>query len=95
MPWSLSAGSMHILPRGFVRIRHYGILSATTKRISIPLIQEQLPERIQPKVELQILEKYNPGLCPCCKTEIMVTIEIMPKRGPPGHAKLMKLAAQN
>lgn len=45
--------SMHILPHGFVRIRHYGILSATSKRISIPLIQEQLPERVQSKVELQ------------------------------------------
>lgn len=87
--------SMHILPRGFVRIRHYGILSATSKKISIPLIQDQLPERILPKDELQKLEKYNPRLCPCCKTETMMTIEILPKRGPPSHAALMKQPTEN
>ena len=86
--------SMHILPRGFVRIRHYGILSATSKRTSIPLIREQLPERVQTKVELQMLEKYNPRLCPCCKTETMMTIEILPKRGPPRHTARMKQATE-
>src|SRR5690606_1151887 len=35
--------ALHILPRGFVRIRHYGILSSTGKLKSIPAIREQLP----------------------------------------------------
>src|SRR5665811_1581963 len=34
--------SMHILPRGYMRIRHYGILSSTSKKISLPIIREQL-----------------------------------------------------
>lgn len=87
--------SMHILPRGFVRIRHYGILSATSKKISIQLILQQFPVRLQPENEARKLEKYNPLICPCCKTQSMITIEILPKRGPPRHAELMKQAAQN
>ena len=35
--------SLHILPKGFIRIRHYGILSSSSKKISIPAIREQLP----------------------------------------------------
>ena len=35
--------SMHILPKAFVRIRHYGILSSTCKKVAIPLIKQQIP----------------------------------------------------
>ncbi|MCC6599339.1 MAG: transposase, partial [Crocinitomicaceae bacterium] len=31
--------AMHILPKGFVRIRHYGILSSTAKRKKLPQIK--------------------------------------------------------
>jgi hypothetical protein len=37
--------ALHILPRGFVRIRHFGFLSSTAKKESIQRIREQLPER--------------------------------------------------
>jgi hypothetical protein len=76
--------SLHILPKGFVRIRHYGILSSTSKAITLPEIRKQLPESKEgkPKDKRQV-EPYNPLLCPCCKTETMVTLEIFTKRGPP------------
>ena len=76
--------SLHILPKGYVRIRHYGILSSSSKGITIPEIRKQLPEMAttKPKDKRKV-EPYNPLLCPCCKTETMVTIEILPKRGPP------------
>jgi hypothetical protein len=32
-------------------------------------------------------------LCLCCHTETMVQIELLPKRGPPSAAQLMKEAA--
>lgn len=75
--------SMHILPKGFVRIRHYGILSSTCKKESIPIIRQQAQQKplIPPQA---IAEIYNPKVCPHCKTETMVTIEILTKRGPPG-----------
>ena len=74
--------SMHILPKGLVRIRHFGILGSSTKQITIPLIHRELGIPIQEK-EPRILESYNPRYCPCCQKESMVSIERLPKRGPP------------
>ena len=82
--------SMHILPRGFVRIRHFGILSSTGKKQAIPLIKEQFPKETLVAVGSRILETYNPKLCPHCKTQTMINLEILPKRGPPSHAQLME-----
>lgn len=82
--------SMHILPKGFVRIRHFGILSSTSKKETIPIIRDQLPKEDVLLPEARILEPYNPKLCPHCKTETMVSLEILPKRGPPSHARLMQ-----
>ena len=74
--------SMHILPKAFVRIRHYGILSSTCKKVAIPLIKQQIPlKKLNPK--LHLAQQYNPRICPCCKTESMVIIELFTKRGPP------------
>lgn len=77
--------ALHILPKGFVRIRHYGILSSTSKKVTLPEISLQLKQRPLRQKEPRKLEPYNPKICPCCKTETMVTIEIIPKRGPPPH----------
>jgi hypothetical protein len=76
--------AQHILPRGLVRIRHYGILSGTGKTKAIPLIRQQLPPGLTPVVvPPRQLAEYNPLLCPCCKTETMVLLQVLPKRGPP------------
>ncbi len=83
--------SMHILPKGFVRIRHYGILSSTSKKTTIPKIKEQIPEKKKKHQEVRKLRDYNPKICPCCKTETMVTIEVFGKRGPPDIFKNKQL----
>lgn len=75
--------SMHILPKGFVRIRHFGILSSTCKQLSIPTIKAQIPQQKIQKTEPRVTKIFNPKICPHCKTETMVTIEIFGKRGPP------------
>lgn len=75
--------SMHILPRGFVRIRHYGILSSTSKKKTIPLIRIQVPSIAMQSIAPRSAQPYNPHQCPHCKTNTMIAIEIMPKRGPP------------
>ena len=74
--------SMHILPKGLVRIRHFGILGSSAKQITIPLIHWELGIPI-PEKEPRILEIYNPRYCPCCQKESMVSIQRLPKRGPP------------
>jgi Putative transposase len=82
--------ALHILPKGFVRIRHYGILSSTTKLKTIPIIRSQIPEKgLKPKTESKA-QPYNPLMCPCCKTETMKTIEILPRRGPPKKLRILK-----
>jgi hypothetical protein len=76
--------ALHILPKGYVRIRHYGILSSTSKAITLPEIRKQLPEGKESKPpDKRKVAAYNPLICTCCKTETMVTIQILPKRGPP------------
>lgn len=74
--------SMHILPKGLVRIRHFGILSSMSKPITIPLIHRELGIPL-PEKEPRILTEYNPRYCCCCQKESMVIIQRLPKRGPP------------
>lgn len=75
--------SLHILPKGFVRIRHYGILSSTSKKVTLPAIKAQTPQSTPAKSEVRELKPFDPKICPCCKTATMITIELLPKRGPP------------
>lgn len=75
--------ALHILPRGFVRIRHYGILSSTSKFRSLPIIRAQLPEKYAAPDPVRVLSEFKQGYCPHCKTATMVTVETLPKRGPP------------
>ena len=80
----------HILPRGFVRIRHYGLLS-TTKRALLRTIQclhgihaAPVPEKKQWKDICREHLNYDPDLCPHCGKGKMITIErLLPGRAPP------------
>jgi hypothetical protein len=73
----------HILPSGLVRIRHYGILSSTTKKISIPSIREQIGTMEIGFIDLRKIKPVDPQVCPCCGTPTMVTVETVTARGPP------------
>jgi hypothetical protein len=72
--------AQHILPRRFVRIRHYGILSSTWKRGRLRALQHSLHINPAGQPVKTMLRK-----CPCCKTGTLVTIEIFGTRGPPPH----------
>ena len=80
----------HILPKGFVRMRHYGILASKNKakELNIAKAEFGLEEWTKTEVDWKTIarEKLNirPDLCPKCKTGIMEIIEgILPQRGPP------------
>jgi hypothetical protein len=75
--------SLHILPKGFVRIRHYGILSSTAKKAAAITIKEQLPEASKPVITRPAIQPCNPNECPCCRKETMQTIMRFNRRGPP------------
>ena len=71
--------AMHILPKRFVKIRHYGFLSSTWKRQKLKNLQQNLG--IQPK-EKPLPKPFQPK-CSCCKTGNLVTIAMFDLRGPP------------
>ena len=76
--------ALHILPAGFVRIRHYGILSSTAKRKAIPCIRAQFPEMETGFIDLRKIKSFDSRICPCCGKPTMVTTQTVPPvRGPP------------
>ena len=71
--------ALHILPKRFVKIRHYGILSSTWKRQKLKLLQEKLKVKVLEKVE----KKPFLPKCPCCRTGNLHRIALFDQRGPP------------
>ena len=74
--------ALHILPKRFVRIRHYGFLSSTWKRSKLPDLQDKLNNKTRsclPEKTKKTLHKT----CPCCGTGQMFTILTFDGRGPP------------
>lgn len=83
--------AMHILPRGFVRIRHYGILSTSGKKKYQGIICRQIGA-----VKLTIKrEAIKLGVCPACQKGKLITIATFKTgRSPPKHL-LSQISNQN
>ena len=86
--------SMHILPHGFVRMRHYGILASKNKATDLNKAKAYfgLERWEKQKIKWQDIarEKLNiiPNQCPKCKKLTLTIIEIIhPMRGPPSAIK--------
>ncbi len=82
--------SLHILPPGFVRIRHYGFLASRNKPTELNIAKKQLNQPVWIKVKYNWAEiahdklGFNPLQCPFCKKETLMIIKIIdPERGPP------------
>jgi hypothetical protein len=77
---------LHVLPRGFHRIRHYGLLASATRKVTIAHVRELLavsapPEPIEAEEPPDQLQP-----CPCCggRMRIIETFERwMQPRAPP------------
>jgi hypothetical protein len=83
--------SLHILPKGFMRIRHYGILSSSRKQKTLPVIHQQFNSPYQPKEkkdwkQISIEIGFNPDCCPVCKQQTMTSILSFDRRGPPDRS---------
>jgi hypothetical protein len=59
---------LHVLPRGFVRIRHFGFLSARRRRQLITVCRQLLAEVTRPRSPTQTVAApaLNTWPCPCC-----------------------------
>ncbi len=77
----------HVLPKGFMRVRHFGWLANASRAKKLPLIRAAISQKNSNPQEL-IEEKTNQqperfeGLpCPCCKKAIMsISALIKPQR---------------
>jgi hypothetical protein len=81
--------ALHILPRGFVRIRHYGICSSTSKQQCAVVIKAQLKAPAQMVIIKEAAEVFNVKQCPCCKKQSMETLMRFQRRGPPQDWKTL------
>jgi len=77
--------SMHILPRGFIKVRHYGICSNRTKMKVRQMVFECLGK--EPPLVIKglkwaevYLEVYgkSPKLCPECEQADLIRVQILP-----------------
>jgi hypothetical protein len=80
---------LHVLPRGFQRIRHYGFLAARAKAESLARCRAALAVAVPPKTEsltaVERLLKVS-GLdvlkCPCCEIGRMRRTDPLPRARP-------------
>lgn len=77
--------SLHILPKGFTKIRHYGILSSSWKKEKLPKLQSKLSGK-KIKTKKQVINTKH-RKCRYCETGILVTLFTFDKRGPPVNYK--------
>jgi hypothetical protein len=79
---------LHVLPPGFMRIRHYGFLSNRTRAAKLEIIRallNQPPVAVEQRQSIESLSTQVPDplhcLCPKCKQgHLRVCYEIAPKR---------------
>ena len=79
--------ALHILPKGFTRIRHYGILSSSWKKEKLPKLQAELAT-----VKLEAIQRKEPLLhhqFPMCKKGRLHTILLFNDRGPPENWRVL------
>lgn len=72
---------LHVLPKGFTRIRHYGILSSSWKKEKLPQLQATLA--VKGLVLTLPREPLLHRQCPSCKKGILHTVLLFDVRGPP------------
>jgi hypothetical protein len=81
---------LHVLPKGFHRIRHYGLLASGGRKTNVARARELLAVPASNETEDLAPEPYSPPLCPCCGGR-MVVIEIFQRiaqpRAPPFPAQ--------
>ncbi|MDQ4421798.1 IS91 family transposase [Sphingobium sp. DEHP117] len=83
---------LHVLPRGFHRIRHYGLLAASSRKTSLALARTLLDVATPPRDPPEETEDYRPP-CPCCGGH-MIIIETFERwrqpRAPPTSVMLIR-----
>ena len=69
---------LHVLPRGFVKIRHFGFLANRNRRAALSLCRTLLPESGQQQAPAEPQSSALERKCPVCKIGIIRIIERIP-----------------
>ena len=76
---------LHVLPKGFHRIRHYGLLAGATRKVYIDHVRQPLGVTLPATADVQAEPDVRPP-CPCCGG-FMIVIETFERwhqpRAPP------------
>ena len=81
--------SLHVLPPGFVRMRHYGILASKNKRKELNQAKKHFGMELWEIVKIDWIEiaesklGVKPNACKVCGGELAVISILYPQRGPP------------
>jgi hypothetical protein len=67
---------LHVLPKGFHRIRHYGLLASATHKANVARARDLLHAPMPPETEEPVPPLGRRPPCPCCGGR-MVVIEII------------------
>jgi hypothetical protein len=72
---------MHILPKRFVKIRYYGILSSKQKDKVKSFLAKKPETKVKETRQERIVRLigFDYRRCPVCKTGFMHTVELLPK----------------
>ena len=63
---------LHVLPRGFHRIRHYGLLAGSARKASLALARKLLEVAPEPANDTTAEpDDYRPP-CPCCGGHMII-----------------------
>ena len=77
--------TLHILPRRFVRIRYFGIVSSKIKKSFNPEQEKAVPVKETAQDRLKRLTQFDIYQCPYCKQGMMQVVETIPKIRSPGN----------
>lgn len=83
--------ALHILPHGFARMRHYGLLSSRGQSVYLPDIQKTMdivsPKRSKADLRAAALSRLKTdNKCPCCGYKKLRRILPFPRGEPPNEA---------
>lgn len=89
--------AMHILPRGFVKIRYYGILTSSYKEQVVHLkSRPDIPQFTETRQQRMVrLTGHASCKCPRCKTGNLIVMEILPRNRSPDNVFYPKASNQN
>jgi hypothetical protein len=79
---------LHVLPRGFHRIRHYGFIANVSRKANLARVRqllavdEETPDVIKPESSEKTVEQHSDIYCPDCGGVMIVVEELLRKQQP-------------